>query len=209
MIDKFELLKQYCNIKNLNDKFAIGKIDDDGNKYIEFLTGNSSYKVEYLGKKIEVDEIYQIGKATCNGVCKVGEPNDECCRRGLYSENKCAVYTLCNKIDLDEFKFDFTYKEICSLPQSLFENEPEFQGEPDYDPEPEKEDTNEEIEEITTEEIESLLQENIGETIKEDVIPEYQVVNELPIEQKKEELIKPVNKVAKTNKDKKNGKNKK
>lgn len=101
--------KKYCEFNNLNGKYAFGHIDDNGNGFLELLTGKKSYHVAYKGADIREGILYRIYPATCDSSeCSVGKPKPKCL---AYSANKCAVYFY-DAINLDTFTYGFTQSEL-------------------------------------------------------------------------------------------------
>lgn len=120
-MEKLDFLKKYINKIGESHKYAIGKIDTDGNKTIELFNGEISAHSEYENKNIVDGQLYRLSRATCghdklsggDGSCEVGKPKQSCIGR-CYSKNKCAVYYL-TRINLDEQKYNLSYEEILEL----------------------------------------------------------------------------------------------
>lgn len=115
---EFKFFKHYCDLKKLNHKYAIGRINDEGT-YLEFLDGNQSTHIAYQGKNLQDGVLYKTSPATCgygtpeggDGSCEVGARKLTC---SCYSPNKCAVYFIEN-VDLENFNYTFNYNEYCNL----------------------------------------------------------------------------------------------
>lgn len=132
-MDKLEFFKEYISKKGENHRHAIGKEDENGNKYIELFDGTISNKIYYnRTEKIKVGQVYWLGIHTCgndkasggDGSCEVGARKLSCT---AYSVNKCAVYDL-TEVNLDETKYCFNINEIIKISTEINENKKFING---------------------------------------------------------------------------------
>jgi hypothetical protein len=115
-------LRKFAEIKGMEDKFAIERIDSDGRPYLELFNGKKSYDIIYDGKYLKGENtIYRVYECTCGGLdsdCAIGKPAQKCIDNKIYSPRKCAVYSF-DVINFFTTRFTLTIEEFYKLKDVL------------------------------------------------------------------------------------------
>lgn len=97
-------------------------IEDISNyKYAEVINGivyklsGEIIPIEHIVyKTTKKDGFYRLGESTCDGICEVGKPKEDCIG-SCYSKEKCAVYYL---HEIDDIYVKLTIEQCIQLMNS-------------------------------------------------------------------------------------------
>lgn len=116
---KLDFFKKYLKAKGLEKDYAFGVVTETETKLV-FFDGTETKHLMYKGSKCVNGQLYSVSSATCGhesdgtGLCFVGKPCQSCIDKGLYSENKCAIY-FHNKVNLEDYTYHLSFEELKSL----------------------------------------------------------------------------------------------